>query len=74
MEGKTIGLFDDHKPTASLILGVVETRLKQRFPTLTFSRFRIRHGVLEEDTAGEERAKLAAWASGVDAVVAAVGD
>jgi len=73
LDGKKIGLLCNNKRAAPLILNVTEKLLKERFPTVTISRFNARSfsvSSLEKDREGE----FNDWLKGVDAVVAAVGD
>ena len=73
LDGKKIGLLCNNKRAAPLILNVTEKLLKERFPTVTISRFNARSfsvSSLEKDREGE----FNDWIKGVDAVVAAVGD
>ena len=73
LEGKKIGLFVNYKRAAKPMLDVVSKRLKERFSgieTVPFDSTTV--NVIESET--ENREKFQAWAKGVDAVVAAVGD
>ena len=73
LDGKKIGLLCNNKRAAPLILNVTEKLLKEKFPTVTISRFNARSfsvSSLEKDREGE----FNDWLKGVDAVVAAVGD
>jgi hypothetical protein len=73
MDGKKIGLFCNNKRAAPLILDVTEKLLKERFPTVTISRFKSQTfsvSALEKNREGE----FNDWINGVDAVIAAVGD
>jgi len=73
LAGKKIGLFRNFKRAARPILTVVETKLKERFPTTEFSWFdSTGNNVLETET--ENKEKFTAWAKGIDAAVVAVGD
>ncbi len=73
LAGKRIGLFRNFKRAARPILTVVESKLKERFPTAEFSWFdSTAANVLETET--ENRARFEEWAKSVDTVVAAVGD
>ena len=86
LDGKTIGLFENHKISAKPMLTAVEEQLKERYPTCKFSRY-----VAPPDTgpgavsskepnagieqiASKHKDKFEEWLKGVDAVVAAVGD
>jgi hypothetical protein len=73
LDGKKIGLLCNNKRASPLILEVTEKLLKEKFPTVTISRFNARSfsvSSLEKDREGE----FNDWIKGVDAVVAAVGD
>ncbi len=86
LEGKTIGLFENHKVSAKPILNAVEQQLKERYPTCKFSRYvspaDTGPGAVssKEPVAGKEQIaskykdKFEEWLRGVDTVVAAVGD
>ncbi len=82
---KKIGLLTmKYKHASARVQSVIEKRLKERFPTLEFSRFDRNRGAdldasydnLQVDPA-QDKIDLAAfedWIKGVDAVVGAVGD
>ena len=73
LAGKKLGLLCNNKRAAPLILSVAERILKEKFPTSETSWFRARSfsvSSLEPDNL----AKFEDWISGVDAVVASVGD
>jgi hypothetical protein len=73
LEGKKIGLLVNSKRAAPLIQDVTERLLKERFPTVTISKFLGRSfsvSSLEKDRENE----FNDWIKGVDAVIAAVGD
>lgn len=73
ISGKKIGLFANFKRAARPIMAEVEKRLKERFPDVETSLFdSTLPNVTETETVNKE--KFAAWAKGVDAVIAAVGD
>lgn len=73
LEGRMIGLFVNSKRAAPIICDALETRLKERAPSLQVSRYTFTTvNVPEVQT--ENRAKFEAWVQGVDAVVLAVGD
>jgi len=73
LSGKVIGLHADNKPAAVPILKVVEKRLRELYPTATFTWSYARLINEVEDNA-EAQAAYLEWAKGVDAVVGAVGD
>jgi hypothetical protein len=73
LAGKKIGLFANFKRAAKPMLEVVSKRLKERYPGIETILFDSRgNNVIETETENKER--FEAWAKGVDAVVAAVGD
>jgi hypothetical protein len=72
MTGKKIGLFVNSKVAARPIQAAVEAKLKERFPTLEFSRFvRIPNISMAES---ENWDKYQEWVKGVDAAIFAHGD
>ena len=73
LKGKKIGLFANYKRASMAIVAEVEKRLKERYPGIQTSTFHsVGANVVETQT--ENSARFEAWAKGVDAVVAAVGD
>lgn len=73
LAGKKIGLFANFKRAAVPIMTEVEKRLKERFPDIEIHLFHSTlPNVTETETANKE--KFSAWATGMDAVVGAVGD
>ena len=73
LAGKKIGLLINNKRAAPLILSVAERILKERFPTVETSWFSANSfsvSSLEPD----RLSNFEGWVTGVDAVVAAVGD
>jgi hypothetical protein len=73
ISGKKIGLFANFKRAAKPIITEVEKRLKERFPDIDTTLFdSTLPNVTETETVNKE--KFTAWAKGVDAVIAAVGD
>jgi hypothetical protein len=72
LNGKTIGLFTNHKVAASPILDKVEERLREKFPTLKFSRFHRQANVPIIET--RDKDKFEEWLKGIDTVINAVGD
>ncbi len=74
LAGKKIGLFASSKPISKRIMTAVEAKLKAQYPTAETSWY-IGEGswaVIQIDT--ERREQYKDWISGVDAVIAAVGD
>ncbi len=65
LSGKRIGLYVNDKRAAQPILSVVEKQLMERFPSAEVRWFK--------GPKADTRA-FTAWLTGVDAVVAAVGD
>ncbi len=74
LKNKKIGLFVNDKRASRPIQTVVERKLKERFPTLTFSYFHPGRGAEAEDVEKGEKVSLENWVKSVDAVVLAVGD
>jgi hypothetical protein len=73
LDGKKIGLLQNSKRAAPLILSVAERLLKEKFPKAQLSKFETRSfsvSSLEPARKGE----FEDWLKGVDAVIAAVGD
>jgi hypothetical protein len=73
LDGKKIGLLCNNKRASPLIVETTEALLKQKFPSVTISRFNARSfsvSSLEKDREGE----FNDWLKEVDAVIAAVGD
>jgi hypothetical protein len=73
LDGKKIGLLQNNKRAAALILQVTETLLKQKYPNIQISRFQGRSfsvSSLEKDRVDD----FNKWIDGLDAVVAAVAD
>ena len=71
---KTMGLFINNAKISSLpMINVVEQKLKERFPTLKFSRFQVESSHAIEMHA-DLRARFNDWVKSVDAVILAVGD
>ncbi len=73
LAGKKIGLFANFKRAAVPIVTEVEKRLKERFPDIETILF---HSTLPnvDESVTENRERFTAWAKGVNAVVAVVGD
>jgi ABC-type lipopolysaccharide export system ATPase subunit len=74
LKGKNIGLLINGKRASRPILSVVERKLKERYPTATFSYFHPGSSAEAEDVEKREKVTLATWVKTVDAVVLAVGD
>jgi hypothetical protein len=71
--GKKIGLFCNTKRVANPTLKAVESRLKQRYPSATFSWF-FNTAPNEAIVAQPRKGEFEDWLKGVDAVIAAYGD
>jgi hypothetical protein len=74
IEGKTIGLLRNSKRAAMPALQMVEARLKERFPGVTFSWFA---NLRPNETVSEQpdiKDAFEDWVKGVDAVINAFGD
>jgi hypothetical protein len=70
--GKKIGLFGNYKRASVPMLTTFEKKLKDRYPDVQTSLLHSTNwNVIEADF---NKAKFQAWAKGLDAVVAAVGD
>ena len=75
LAGKKIGLFRNDKRAAEPILNVLQSKLKERFPDVEFTRFvnpRRNEAVIEQDEL--TKVKFDDWLQGVDAVIADYGD
>ncbi|MFC1532731.1 hypothetical protein ACFL7M_05120 [Thermodesulfobacteriota bacterium] len=72
LEGKKIGLFHNSKRAARPILATVEKKLKERFPSLDFSRFELMPNAGVDETGDKDR--FDEWIKGIDAVVLSYGD
>ncbi len=73
LAGKKIGLFANFKRAARPIAETIEKRLKAQYPDIQTSLFHSTlPNVTETETVNKE--KFTAWAKGVNAVVAVVGD
>ena len=73
LEGKTIGLFANHKRAALPIQAMVEKKLRERFPSSKFSQYQSHHAI-DTEMEIEDREEFEKWLGGVDAVVVAIGD
>jgi hypothetical protein len=73
LSGKKIGLFVNFKRAARPIAASIEQKLKAMDPDCETSQFDSREpNVTETETKNKDR--FVAWAKGVDAVIAVVGD
>ena len=73
MTGKKIGLFCNSKRAARLMLTSIESKLKERFPSLSTGWYDATiPNVPEIESVNRE--KFIEWVKGVDAVILAVGD
>jgi hypothetical protein len=73
LDGKKIGLLQNSKRAAPLILDVTERLLKEKFPKAQLSKFVTRSFSVSSLEPGR-RQEFEDWLKGVDAVIAAVGD
>lgn len=72
LEGKTIGFFLNSKIAAEPMSEVIEEKLKEEYPSLTFRRFvRIPNVSMAEMP---EREKYIEWIKGLDAAIYTHGD
>jgi hypothetical protein len=73
LAGKKVGLFANFKRAAMPIAQTIEKRLKEKYPDIQTSIFNSTlPNVTETET--ENKVKFTAWAKGLNAVVAVVGD
>jgi hypothetical protein len=72
LEGKTIGLFLNSKRAAHPITNVLEKKLKERYPTMSFSSFLLMPNAGVDDTIDKDR--FDEWVKGVDGVILCYGD
>jgi hypothetical protein len=72
LDGKTIGLFVNHKPASPGVQAVVERKLKEKFPALKLSIYRRYQP--DSPKVLEDEAKFREWVKGVDAVILGQGD
>jgi hypothetical protein len=73
LTGKKVGLFANFKRAAMPIAQTIEKRLKEKYPDIQTSIFNSTlPNVTETETVNKE--KFAAWAKGLNAVIAVVGD
>ena len=73
LAGKKIGLFCNTKRVAEPTLKVIEARLKEKYPSATFSWF---YNTVPNEAIIEQPRKdeFENWLKGVDEVIAAYGD
>ena len=72
MNGKKIGLFRNSKVAARPMLEIVAEKIKERYPTVTFTNFVLLPNYSVAETS--EQAKYEEWLKGVDAVIFSHGD
>ena len=72
MNGKKIGLFRNSKVAARPMLEIVAEKIKERYPTVTFTSFVLLPNYSVAETS--EQAKYEEWLKGVDAVIFSHGD
>ena len=72
MKGKTIGFFLNSKIAAEPMSEIIEEKLKQKYPSMNFSRFvRIPNISMAETP---EKENYVEWLKGLDAVIYTHGD
>ncbi len=74
MAGKKVGMFCSSKAAAKPTLDVVARKLKERFPTTEISWYEATETFTTVQMAGKDKKRFVDWVSGVDAVIAAIGD
>ena len=74
LAGKKIGLFASSKPISKRIMTAFEQKLKEKFPNTQTSWWVGEGSWAVTQTETKDSEKYRQWVSGVDAVVAAVGD
>ncbi|MGA2463802.1 MAG: hypothetical protein ABSH06_05540 [Thermodesulfobacteriota bacterium] len=74
LDGKRIGLYCNPKRAARPMLGAVERKLKERFPTLEFTYYAASDKLSWLEVEAEKRVIFQEWVKGVDGVITAVGD
>jgi hypothetical protein len=73
LAGKKVGLFANFKRAAMPIAQAIERKLKEKYPDIQTSIFNSTlPNVTESETVNKE--KFTAWAKGLNAVIAVVGD
>jgi hypothetical protein len=72
LKGKKIGLFHNDKVGAAPIHSLVEAKLKEKYPTLEFSRYLRTPNISMAEM--PDKAKFDEWVKGLDTVIFAVGD
>jgi hypothetical protein len=72
LKGKTIGLYRNDKRAAKPMLEAVESRLKEKYPTLTFKTFQRSPNLAIYEM--PEKPQYDEWLKGVDAVIFSHGD
>jgi hypothetical protein len=72
LTGRKIGLFINSKIASSPMQAAVQQRLRERFPTLEFSRFAFMPNLEVSET--EDKSRFLEWIKEVDAAIFAVGD
>jgi len=73
LDGKKIGLLQNSKRAAPIIIDVTERLLKEKFPTTKISRFEARSFSVSS-LEPKRITEFEDWLKGLDAVIAAVGD
>jgi hypothetical protein len=73
LAGKKVGLFANFKRAAVPIAQAIEKRLKAQYPDIQTNLFHSTEPNVDESVTAN-KAKFAAWAKEMDAVIAVVGD
>ena len=73
LSGKKIGLFRNNKRAAGLMLGILERRLKERYPAIQTNWYESVDFTLPE-IESKDSAQFQTWVKEQDGVVLAVGD
>ena len=79
LNGKTVGLLHNVKIASKPILGTIEKKLKEKFPTIKTSWFSDQvsmegQGIYLGYETSLENPEFQKWVKGIDAAVLAVGD
>jgi hypothetical protein len=74
LAGKKVGLSCNSKLASKSILTEIEKKLKERFPTCETSWYIDSEPYLHRQNPRKDKSKFEEWVSGVDAIIAAVGD
>lgn len=72
LEGKTVGFFLNSKIAAEPMSDIIEEKLKEKYQSMTFSRFVRLPNISMEET--PEKEEYAEWLKGLDAIIYTHGD